>query len=311
MSLTFLVFTDLHHEPQVFPHDAGKFLSAITARAETENAAFMIQLGDFLHTPENNRSLADVYAESKIETFSAFGNHDNDQESYEYILSMYRLERGYYHFDRGGVRFIVLDPNYSTVDGVLTHYQPCQSRDHNRGELPPEQLEWLGETIYSSEYPCVIFSHQSLERSDGIKNRDDVWKIICGANRRKEKSVIMCVNGHYHCDWCSFMNGVICLDLNSSSYYWTDPENSLYPKEIYERYPIASHCLFYKDPLSAVITISGDTVTVKGTKGDYICPVSREELLRLDQRRLSDERINTPHISDYYIDLSAKTIERY
>ena len=312
MSLTFLAFTDLHHEPQVFPHNAPVFLEKIRRRAIDANAAFVIQLGDFLHTPSINSSLADTYADFPMPIYNAFGNHDTDQEDLAYILRMYRLERSYYHFDKDGYRFIILDPNYAVVEGELTHYAPgpqAGQRSHHLGELPPEQLAWLEKTIEESEYPCILCSHQSLERTDGIKNRDDVWRILCAANRRKAHKVILCINGHYHCDCCTFVNGVCCLDLNSSSYYWCDVKNALYSADIYEKYPLAANCLYYKNPLSAVITLCGtEEIRIAGTAGEYITPVSREMLLHLDQRRLSDARLCTPSIRNYTVNLSNGTI---
>lgn len=311
MAISFLAFADLHHEPKVFPHDAKLFLEEIIARGINAKVSFGVQLGDFLHTPQENRSLSDVFAEAPFPTCNVFGNHDNDQESYEYILDMYRLTNGYYHFDTDGYRFIVLDPNYSVVNGELVHYNPNQARNHNLGEIPPEQMTWLEETILESPFPCVLFSHQSLERTDGIKNRDEVWRIICRANRLRERAVILCVNGHYHCDYCTFINGVCCLDLNSSSYYWTDPTNHLYPQEVYDRFSISDHCIFYKNPLSAVITLNGtDQITVDGAAGEFLYPISQEELFRLDQRRLSDTRVCTPFISDYFVDLKRQIVEK-
>jgi len=311
MSLTFLAFTDLHHAPQFFAHDAVSHLNTIMKRATEAKASFAVQLGDFLHMPEQNRALADTYNDAAIPVYNVFGNHDTDQEDYRYILDMYRLKSGYYSFDRDGYRFIVLDPNYSTIDGRITHYCPGQERDHNLGQIPQDQLEWIERTVAQSPHPCVFFSHQSLERTDGIRNRDDVWRIICKENRKNQHKVILCVNGHYHCDYCSFVNSVCCLDLNSSSYYWTDPENSLYPDYIYMNHPLSSHCLYYRDPLSALITLRGtNSIAVSGTSSEYSYPVTDKEIMRLDQRRLSDNRVNTPYISNYYIDLKDQTVER-
>ena len=313
MSLKFLALTDLHHEPKVFPHNAPAFLDTILQRAVDSQAAFVIQLGDFLHTPAENITLADTYADFPLPTYNVFGNHDTDQEDLDYILNMYRLERSYYHFDRDGYRFIILDPNYAEVEGVLTHYAPAPQaglRNHHLGEIPQEQLAWLEETIAESPYPCILCSHQSIERSDGIRNRDAVWKIICAANRRKPRSVILCINGHYHCDHCTIVNGVCCLDLNSTSYYWCDVTNTLYPQEIYDQFPLAAHCLYYRDPISAVLTLEGtDTIRIEGAKGEYITPVSREELLRVDQRRLSEERLCSPSGRSYVVNLVENKVE--
>ena len=165
MQTKFLALTDLHHEPQVFAHDASAHLEHIMKRAADEEVAFAIQIGDFLHTPALNRSLADVFGGSSIPVHHVFGNHDTDQENYEYILEMYRLTCGYYCFDEGGYRFIILDPNYAVADGELVHYAPHQTRNHHLGEIPADQLEWLRQTIEEAEGPCIICSHQSIERS--------------------------------------------------------------------------------------------------------------------------------------------------
>ena len=42
--------------------------------------------------------------------------------------------------------------------------------------------------------------------------------------------------------------------------------------------------------------------------GDYITPVSREELLRVDQRRLSDERLCSPSVRSYEVDLTRGSV---
>lgn len=118
------------------------------------------------------------------------------------------------------------------------------------------------------------------------------------------------IRGNYHCDFCCFVNGVCCLDLNSSSYYWTDPENHLYPAEIVEKFPLAAHCLYYSAPLSALISLHGTSrITVDGARGEFLRPVPQSELLRLDQRRLSDERICMPSIRSYSVDLDRQTVE--
>lgn len=307
MSLRFLAFTDLHHEPSVFPHDAPAFLRSILSRGKEAGASFAIQLGDFLHTLPENGWLADEYAEADMATYNVFGNHDTDQDEMPRILEMYRLERSYYHFDCEGYRIIVLDSNHNFANGELKHYAPGVPQ--GKGYVPPEQIAWLETVIAEAPGPCILCSHQSLERTDGIANRDEIWRIICAANRRKPRSVILCVNGHHHCDYCTVINGVCCLDLNSSSYYWCDVENTLYTRDIYEKYPISTHCLFYANPLSAVITLDGGgKIRIDGMAGDYMTPISREELLRVDQRRLSEERLCSPSIRSYEVDLTAGTV---
>lgn len=93
MTLQFLALTDLHHQPEVFPHDAPAFLRKILARGKDAGASFAIQLGDFLHDLPPNGWLADEYAAADLPTYNVFGNHDTDRDEMGRILEMYRLER--------------------------------------------------------------------------------------------------------------------------------------------------------------------------------------------------------------------------
>ena len=223
------------------------------------------------------------------------------------ILDMYRLERSYYHFDCEGYRIIVLDPNYNFVGDELKHYAPGVPQ--GRGYIPPEPIAWLETAIAEAPGSCILCSHQSLERTDGISNRDEVWRVICAANRRKPRSVILCINGHNHCDCCTMVNGVCCLDLNSSSYHWCDVTNTLYTPEFYEKFPISTHCLYYATPLSALITVEGtEKICIEGAVGAFTLPIPREELLRVDQRRLSNERLCSPSVRSYEVDLTQGTV---
>ena len=51
-----------------------------------------------------------------------------------------------------------------------------------------------------------------------------------------------------------------------------------------------------------------EKIRIEGTMGDYITPVSREELLRVDQRRLSDERLCSPSVRSYEVDLTRGSV---
>ena len=307
----FLVFTDLHFSRLMVSADADIRLAKILERAKSENVGFIMQLGDFLHEPDENRWLADIYWGCRIPAYSAIGNHDTDRLNVSEVVSMHHMTKNYYYFDRDGYRFIVLDPNHYINLNIVTHYGPNQKRTNSRGYLPQEQLEWLEQTIAASDLPCVLFSHESLERTDGILNRDDAWRIICAANRRRSNSVILCVNGHYHDNACTFVNDVCCLDLNSVTYHWTDEKNNYYPADWYEKYSLTENCVTYDTALSAVLTIkNGKEIIVNGCAGGFLFSPDENEIKRLDQRRLSDSRICVPYIGDYVIDLQARKICR-
>lgn len=313
----FLIFTDLHYHSEIFIHDAPGYLRSILGRAYGDGAEFIMQLGDMLHVPEKNGWLADVYKRAELPTFGAIGNHENDEAPLSEILRLQKLENNYYFYDFSGFRFIVLDPNYCKSEGEYIHFAPEAARSEDFDYIPPDQLSWLAETIENSKYPCVLFSHQSLERTDGIKNRDEAWRLISAANRNRPYSVVMCVNGHYHCDYCTIVDGVCCLDLNSTAYHWTDPENSYYPAELYEKYPFLRHVITYDAPLSALITITSDEtadrgfrIDVEGSRCGFMFDPTPEELLRIDTRRLSYARRCVPYIGSYQINLHDERITR-
>ncbi len=46
------------------------------------------------------------------------------------------MPKNYYQFVCVGYRFIVLDPNYTVLQGEAVHFAPNQVRPNNRGYLP-------------------------------------------------------------------------------------------------------------------------------------------------------------------------------
>lgn len=296
----FLVFSDLHCCPGVLGWDSPERLQTILARAEREDVSFVIQLGDFMHEREKNGWLAERYLSSKIPVYSAFGNHDTDRMTVEENLELFHLEKNYYFFDRGGYRFLVLDPNYDFDGTECRHYAPGLRRHSDRGYLPPEQLAWMDRNLRESPYPCILFSHESAERTNGILNRDDAWNIISAVHRESDTRVLLWVNGHYHCDHFAVINDVCCLDLNSATYYWSGVENHCYTEEEYRKTSLLKYCLFYDTALSAVITLNGaESLSVSGADGKFLGNVTEEDVTRLDQLRIAESRRAVPYIRDY------------
>ena len=118
----FCAFADIHYYPGMFPHDTREWLERVLGRAEKAKADFIIHMGDFTHTPAKCRDYVDFYNDFPIKTYHTVGNHDDDGNSHEETLAAYRLARGYYHFDRGGFRFVVTDTNNCLMDGKWVHY---------------------------------------------------------------------------------------------------------------------------------------------------------------------------------------------
>jgi hypothetical protein len=189
------------------------------------------------------------------------------------------LERGYYSIDRGGFRFVILDPNYFCNE-------PGRFIHHSKGNyfhrsvmstinwIPPEQMEWLRQTINTSPYPCVVFSHQSLERGPGgavVKNAADVRRIFNEANAKKPGTVRLVVNGHAHNDNLRVLDNILYWDVNSANYRWFGPKHAKYPAEYMKSHPGAQYTLAWTEPLSGVLTLWQDgRIRIEGSKADWL-----------------------------------------
>ena len=277
--MKFSIFADLHHYPGVFMGGTEEDLAAIRGRAVRENCAFVIHAGDFCHGPSHILDYLALYEAFPLPVYHCLGNHDSDSTSYEETLRLYRMPDGHYSFDEGGYRFLVCDPNYYLLDGEYVHYDlgNYYKYGHLRDYMPPDQLEWLRERIDTAPGPCVLISHESFERPDGVKNRGEVLKIINEANRKRPHSVLPCINGHYHRDYIRILDGVCYFDLNSASYDWLEEPHGLYPKELTDRISLLSHTVAYDDPIHAVITLEGTTIRIEGMESTMFLGVRRED----------------------------------
>ena len=277
--MKFSVFADLHHYPGVFMGGTEEELSFIQRRAKENGCSFIIHAGDFCHGPSMIPDYLRLYNAFEIPSYHCLGNHDTDGTSYAETLRLYRLPDGHYFFDEGGYRFIVCDPNYYLLDGIYIHYDLGNYYAHSklRDYMPPDQIEWLRETVDSAPGPCVLISHESFERPDGVKNREEVLRVIREANKKRPCSVLMCINGHYHRDYIRILDNVIWFDLNSASYDWLEEPHDLYPKDLCGKIRLLSHTVAYDDPIHAVVTLEGTTVTIEGMESTMFMGITREQ----------------------------------
>lgn len=279
------VFADIHYQPGVYVNDTPEFLEKILARAERENCDMVIHLGDFVHDVNEPRARAYVekYNASRVPAFHVIGNHDQDGCSHADTLAAYGLERGYYSTDRGGFRFVVLDPNYiREPDGRFVHFD--KGNYHRRSPkstinwIPPDQLAWLERTVVGSPYPCIVFSHQSFERAPSgacVLNKYDVQKIFRKANARKRGTVRLVVNGHMHVDNLRLLDNILYWDVNSASNMWYAKTHDKYPTEYLKTHDRAQHNIGWAEPLSAILTLTPDGgIRIDGAKADYLFGVT-------------------------------------
>jgi hypothetical protein len=279
------VFADIHYQPGVYVNDTPEFLEKILARAERENCDMVIHLGDFVHDVNEPRARAYVekYNASRVPAFHVIGNHDQDGCPHADTLAAYRLERGYYSVDKGGFRFVVLDPNYiREPDGRFIHFD--KGNYHRRSPkstinwIPPDQLTWLEQTVVGSPYPCIVFSHQSFERAPNgacVLNKYDVQKIFRKANARKRGTVRLVVNGHMHVDNLRLLDNILYWDVNSASNQWYAKTHGKYPAEYLKTHDRAQHNIGWAEPLSAILTLTpGGGIRIDGAKADYLFGVT-------------------------------------
>lgn len=279
----FLVFADIHHYPGVFCTDAPERLKKIIARAEAEKVDFMVSLGDFIHHWKLS-DLVDQSFASPVPMYHVLGNHDTDGAELEDILKMFRMPDVHYYFERNGFRFIVWDTNFYKSPAGFVHYQYRNYFDfpETREWIPPSEVEFLENAIMSSELPCILLSHASLDRANdkpddnSIHNRDEIMAIIKRANADRRR-VLMAINGHYHRDGLSIIDNVAYFDVNSASFDWCSNPHKFFPPELCSKYELADHQIIFTEPLSAIVTIDEDgKIDIDGCDSDFLHGVRRE-----------------------------------
>ena len=303
----FLLFADYHYFPGEFKSFGLEGLRIMQAHAEEAGCDMIIHAGDFCHGTPDAAELIEAYNNFHIPSYHCLGNHDMDKCSIEEILKAYRMAKDYYHFDKGGYRFIVINTSYYRVGNEYFAYSKASHAQHldTRETLPPEQLEWIKTTIDESPYPCILISHASLERViNGVQNYKEVLKIIDDANRKKKHSVLMSINGHHHVDYIRLLNNVVYFDMNSTSMDWLgsmNPPNNAYPEEEYKGVRMLHRTIYTNDPLYAIITLDGTTITIEGRESTMYRGVTRESLgiVEYDEAR----RLIKPSVSSAKITL--------
>ena len=302
-TVKFCVFADIHYRPGTtgFPHSTKEWLGRVLARAEQEHCDFVIHCGDFCHNPAADKEYVDFYNSFKLPTYHTIGNHDDDGCTHAETLKAYGMEHGHHFFDCNGFRFIVIDANHVRwADGRLEHYSkgnyyrkgkvPELKRFYDEGKIdvigvvPPEQLAWLKDTIDSSPYPCVCFSHQSFERPTGnpCHNGAEVRTIFDAANAKTPGKVRLVINGHHHCDHLRILEKIVYFDLNSANFQWIGTKHSHkhYPesffKEIAQK-PRSVPWISWADPLNAIITLTAEgDMRIDGMVSKFSCGVTPE-----------------------------------
>lgn len=179
--------------------------------------------------------------ECSLPVFQVLGNHDiyswlnpkPDPSGKRWALDEMKLERGYYGFDRGGWRFLVLDSNFATPGGY-------------EARLDPEQCRWLVQRLAETPIamPVCVISHIPIlsvcAYFDGENELRGDWRLpgrlvhldaraLKGLFRRYP-NVKLCLSGHIHLqDEVDYLgvkylcNGSVSGDVWRGNYQEFDP----------------------------------------------------------------------------------------
>ena len=64
--------------------------------------------------------------------------------------------------------------------------------------------------------------------------------------------------------------------MNAVRYDWVDIAHDFYPQELCEQYEKIKNTVVYNDPLYAIVTLEGNTITIEGTKSSMFMGINRE-----------------------------------
>lgn len=225
----FGIMTDVHYADRIPARERYYRQSMVKAKEaidtmNQEKVDFVIELGDFKDqdlVPTEKKTLkylADiesVFRKFNGPTYHVLGNHDMDGISKSQFMSKIlntgiSPEKTYYSFNQKGIHFVVLDGNY-TLDG----------RDFDHGTykwedpwIPAKEMSWLKQDLKSDQLPTIVFIHQLLDDSKGMKrsvqNAAAVRKIL------EHSGKVLCVfQGHVNAEKYSLIKQIHYYSLIS------------------------------------------------------------------------------------------------
>lgn len=248
-------------------HDSEVRIRTFIDSMEVAQPDFLIELGDLVTPAPQYQSLYAIWENYEGEKYSVIGNHEMDGGyGLEQVLEHRKLERSYYHFEKNGFQFLVLDGNDKRTPDETGY----------RNYIGPEQQAWLRETLPQMQGPVVVFSHQSIGPLGAMHNGEEIRQILEAHNASSPKSpVIACFNGHLHYDDARQVNGIWYVHVNSAAYFWMgeEYEHIRYSEEVDQGFRWIKYTAPYRDPLFAVVEISSDgEIIIHGKASEYVGP---------------------------------------
>lgn len=263
-AVRFGICADVHKD---IMHDADARLKVFTERMTREKVDFIIHLGDFCQPHPRNDGFMAIWRSFDGPRYHVLGNHDMDGGfKRQQTVAYYEMPARYYAFDRGYIRFIVLDGNDKTdppQKGYARYIGDAQQR-------------WLREQLAATDKPVVVFSHQGLQTAGGVENCAAIRKILEEANEAAGKrKVLACFNGHHHVDGCRRINEIDYIHINSMAYFWMGSKYThiRYSDEVDKAHPYIKYTAPYREPVFAIVTLQADgRMEIEGTWTDWVGP---------------------------------------
>ncbi len=218
--LRFGMLTDAHyadydsHGSRHYRQSLAKMRECV-AQMNEEQVALLVELGDFndgARKPAKEDALRYLAAiEAEFARFNgpryhALGNHNMDALSKPQVLGQIKNTgidpgRSYYSFDRGGLHFVVLDPNFRS-DGAAYDQGNFRWTDAN---IPAAQIEWLKQDLEAAGKPTIVFLHQLLDGEGAVhvNNAAAVRKVLEATGH-----TLAVFQGHHHRGGYSRIEGI-------------------------------------------------------------------------------------------------------
>jgi len=193
-------------------------------RMNQEKLGFLIELGDFkdqdavpneANTLKYLTDIESVFQKYNGPTYHVLGNHDMDGISKQQFLE--RVEntgisnkKSYYSFNQKGIHFVVLDGNFTKEGKAYDH----GNFSWDDASIPEEEISWLNADLKSNKLPTIVFIHQMLDESKGVKqavqNAAEVRQIL------EQSGNVLCVlQGHVHEERYNLINGIHYYSVNA------------------------------------------------------------------------------------------------
>lgn len=220
---------------------------------------------------------------------------------------------GYYYFEKNGYRIICTDTNYS-YNEALAEWEHNKTASWGAPEgnvaphsMGPKQLEWLEAVLMDAAergISCIVVSHAGFihrwqpAAETGIAHMwnpspdaDRVREIFQRVNAITARTVIMCINGHYHTNHMAVEDNILYVDVNTvingswipkKEQHYTDAHTFVLEKydangdmTATEEVPLSMlwqsvNTHYFTEPLSAIVRIAGDgSIEINGSTAEW------------------------------------------